>query len=160
MVRKQKPEQIRRAPSEFTPFGGLTRSQLMSKVSSRGNKTTEEKMVSLLRRYGPVGWRRHQPIGGRPDFVWRKERVALFVDGCFWHGHDCGRNLMPQTNADFWRMKIKRNQDRDQEISQFLLAKGWTVIRIWECHLRTNPEACVRKVMEAVENQGKATVKG
>ena len=80
---------------EITDFGGLTRSQLMSRIRSKGNATTEQTMVALLRKHGLSGWRRHYPVAGRPDFVWRQERVALFLDGCFWHGHGCGRNLVP-----------------------------------------------------------------
>src|SRR5215510_3405686 len=113
------------AHTQHTTFGGLTRSQLMSRIRSRGNKTTELHAVSLLRAKGITGWRRHAPLVGRPDFVWPKSRVALFVDGCFWHGHDCGRNLRPKTNAALWEQKIAANKARDRQNARELRLKGW-----------------------------------
>ncbi len=67
-------------------FAGLPRSELMSRIRARGNKKTELALVTLLRTNRITGWRRHQPLLGRPDFIFRKRRLAVFVDGCFWHG--------------------------------------------------------------------------
>ena len=88
---------------ERTSFGGLCRSDLMSRISSYGNLTTEIRMAKLLRRAGLKGWRRHLALPGKPDFAWPAKKVALFVDGCFWHGHTCKRNLKPKTNAQKWQ---------------------------------------------------------
>lgn len=139
------------AQSERTTFGGLSRGQLMSRVRSTGNQTTEKRLASLLQMGGLSGWRRHQPLPGKPDFIWREFNVAVFVDGCFWHGHDCGKNVTPKTNAEEWRQKIERNRTRDRQATRLLRKRGWTVIRIWECHLTKNPGQCVSRIRKAIE---------
>jgi DNA mismatch endonuclease (patch repair protein) len=138
------------AQRERTTFGGLRRGQLMSRVRSTGNQTTEKRLASLLRGAGLTGWRRHQFLPGRPDFVWPKIKVAVFVDGCFWHGHDCGRNVTPRTNAKAWCAKIEGNQARDRRTSRFLRQEGWNVIRIWECQLARTPALCVLRIVKAL----------
>lgn len=134
------------AQNQTTTFGGVSRSALMSSVRSRGNATTEQRLAGLLRTAHLSGWRRHQPLLGRPDFIWRRQKVAVFVDGCFWHGHECGRNLTPKTNAHLWREKIRRNKNRDRRVTRKLRQLGWKVCRIWECDLAANPQRCVDKV--------------
>src|SRR5579862_3653035 len=110
---------------EKTTFGRLSRSQLMARVRSKGNATTEKRLASLLRRAKLHGWRRHSKLRGLPDFAWHKAKVAVFVDGCFWHGHDCDRNLVPKTNAEAWRAKIGRNKQRDRQTTRLLRQQGW-----------------------------------
>src|SRR5438105_4039711 len=100
-----------------TTFGGLRRSELMARVKSRGNATTELKLVTMLRANGLTGWRRHTKAIGQPDFVWPKTKIAIFVDGCFWHGHGCSRNLSPKTNIDLWQAKFERNRRRDRAVT-------------------------------------------
>jgi DNA mismatch endonuclease (patch repair protein) len=74
---------------------------------------------------------------GSPDIVLRKYRSAIFVNGCFWHGHDgCKYNTIPKTNTEFWTAKIERNKERDAREAEELKKMGWNVIRIWECHCR------------------------
>lgn len=116
-------------------FSEGKRSVIMSHIKSSHNKTTEEKLISLFRKYGVKGWRRKYKVFGKPDFVFHKQRVAVFVDGCFWHGHDC-RNTQSKQNADFWKEKISRNKVRDKEVTLRLEKLGWTVLRIWECELK------------------------
>src|SRR5437870_1132204 len=137
-----------RGLGEITSFGGLRRSHLMSRIASRNNQTTELKLAGLLRRHQIRGWRRHQKIAGKPDFVWPKNKIALFVDGCFWHGHNC-RNLRPATNAAAWSRKILRTRARDRRANRKLRGDGWVVIRIWECSLKRNPERCVGRILRA-----------
>lgn len=141
------------ANHERTTFGNLSRGQLMSRVRSKGNKTTEERLASLLRKSALSGWRRHQPLHGRPDFVWPKARVAVFVDGCFWHGHDCGKNVTPKTNEKAWRDKINRNKARDRKATRLLRAEGWIVVRIWECHLARTPDRCLHKIRRTLDER-------
>jgi DNA mismatch endonuclease (patch repair protein) len=133
-----------------TTFGGLSRSALMSRVRSKRNATTELKLLSLLRAAGLRGWRRGFPLTGNPDFVFSQLRLAVFVDGCFWHGHGCGRNLEPKRNAELWRQKIDGNQRRDRRNTRFLRTAGWRVIRIWECTLKHRPESCIRRIRRAL----------
>lgn len=139
---------------ERSGFGGLSRADLMSRVRSRGNKTTERKMAILLRSHGISGWRRHAKLPGTPDFVWPKWQVAVFVDGCFWHGHGCGRNLTPKKNAEFWEQKFSATHLRDTLTRRELRRRGWVVVRIWECALARSPEACIRRIRAAIEKQG------
>lgn len=76
-------------------------------------------------------------LPGRPDIVLPKYRTAIFVHGCFWHGHkDCKYYTVPKTNTEFWMAKVARNQERDQEVWRKLEAKGWSVIIVWECQLK------------------------
>ena len=112
-----------------------TRSKIMSAVRSKGNKSTEMAMIKLLRKNHLKGWRRHLHIHGKPDFSWSKLKIALFVDGCFWHG--CPRCYRaPTSNTDYWENKIKRNRSRDRKVSKLLRNEGWSVIRVWECRVR------------------------
>ena len=138
------------AEHQRTPFGQLSRSELMARVRSRGNASTELRLASLLRLYRIVGWRRHQPFLGNPDFVWRGQRVALFVDGCYWHAHGCKRNLSPRTNVAMWQLKFTSNMKRDRRVNRELRARGWTVIRLWECELAEVPDRCIRRIERAL----------
>lgn len=129
-----------------TTFGGLSRSELMSRIRSRRNETTELRMARALRRAKLTGWRRHVPLPGTPDFGWLDQRVLVFVHGCFWHGHSCGRNLDPQTNSREWRAKITRNQTRDARVARYLRGLGWCVMTIWECQLKRDADTCVLRI--------------
>src|SRR5438874_13814810 len=94
-------------------FDKAKRSDIMSRVRSKGNKSTEQRLAVLLRKEGITGWRRHAPLPGTPDFAFPKRRVAIFVHGCFWHG--CPRHTQhPTTRAAWWRRKLERNKSRDR----------------------------------------------
>lgn len=116
-------------------FSSSKRSEIMSRVRSTRNKSTELRLIDEFRRRSLVGWRRNSKLFGRPDFVFPKLRIAIFVDGCFWHGHDC-RNTTPKDHADYWRAKIERNRLRDAAATEHLTALGYHVIRIWECDFK------------------------
>jgi DNA mismatch endonuclease (patch repair protein) len=125
------------------------RSRIMSAIKSKGNKSTEARMAALLRRERLSGWRRGSKLPGRPDFLFRKERVALFVDGCFWHG--CPRcHRSPKTNPAYWTEKISRNVARDARVSRKLRRLGFAVVRVRECQLRDFPDSAVNKVRRAL----------
>jgi DNA mismatch endonuclease (patch repair protein) len=115
-------------------FDKEKRSEIMRSVKSSKNKSTEEKLISYFKENKITGWRRNYKVYGKPDFVFPKLRIAIFVDGCFWHGHDC-RNTHPEQNKEYWQKKIARNKARDQDVTQHLEKLGWDVIRIWECEL-------------------------
>lgn len=132
--------------TQRTSFGSLNRSELMARVVSRGNRTTEGKMLSLLRAAGLTGWRRHLALPGTPDFSWPKQRVAVFIHGCFWHGHRCGKNITPNTNAQLWQAKIERNRCRDRRVAHELSVRGWKVQCFWECRLNRAPASCMRRL--------------
>ncbi len=116
----------------------------MGRVLGRGNRSTEQVVANLLRANGLGGWRRHLPLLGNPDFVFRDCRLVIFVDGCFWHG--CPRHLrLPADNRDYWLRKIGRNRKRDRRTAKELEARGWRVVRVWEHALRT-PSARKRAI--------------
>jgi len=140
------PKRNGRRDGDRTTFGGLTRSALMARVGSRGNATTEMRMISLLRERGIAGWSCHAPLVGRPDFCWPREKVVLFVHGCFWHGHACGRNLNPRTNRQTWMAKIAKNRQRDRRCARILRGLGWSVLTVWECQLNRRAGLCVRRL--------------
>jgi DNA mismatch endonuclease (patch repair protein) len=110
------------------------RSRNMAAVKSRGNRSTEKKFLKILHDQKLTGWRRHYGIKGTPDFCWPKKKIAIFIDGCFWHG--CPRCYKcPKSNVKFWKTKIDVNRERDRRVNRVLRSKGWVVIRIWECRV-------------------------
>ena len=130
-------------------FDSAKRSQVMSRIRGRDNQTTELKLSAAFRMYGVVGWRRQvrlKPriaskdrglgeakfrLSVRPDFIFRSHKLAVFVDGCFWHG--CPEHFkQPVTNSEFWANKIAMNLLRDQRATRALEEAGWTVLRVWE----------------------------
>jgi DNA mismatch endonuclease, patch repair protein len=124
------------------------RSWLMSRVRSRGNAKTELRLVGILRREKIWGWRRHYRIAGTPDFVFAPKRVAIFADGCFWHGcKHCKKAA--KTNADFWAAKITANRQRDSQVTKLLRKRGWKALRIWEHDLRS-PDKVVQRIKKAL----------
>jgi DNA mismatch endonuclease (patch repair protein) len=117
----------------------IARSRLMSRIRGSGNKGTELRLITIFRAYRIAGWRRGSKLPGRPDFVFPALHLAMFVDGCFWHG--CPKHAtQPKTNAAFWRRKLARNQERDREVGRLLRARGWRVMRIWEHELSRKDE--------------------
>jgi len=120
-------------------FSKHERSWIMGRVLGRGNISTERALVALLREAGLTGWRRHIPLVGNPDFAFPAARVAVFVDGCFWHS--CPRHLrLPAVNRIYWVRKIERNRLRDRRNARELRNRGWRVIRVWEHALKTAGE--------------------
>ena len=128
-----------------------SRSALMSRVRSRGNKSTELRLILLMRAGGIAGWRRGRRIMGKPDFVFPKARLAIFVDGDFWHGNP-KTFRQPKDNFDFWRQKIARNRSRDRLVNRALRARGWTVLRIWESSLAKRPATVMRRLARKLES--------
>ena len=116
-------------------FNKEKRSDIMKQVRSRNNKSTELKLMQFFRENRITGWRRQYKVKGHPDFVFLDKRIAIFVDGCFWHGHDC-RNTRPADNAIYWQKKRERNIAHDMDVTRSFERRGWTVVRIWECELQ------------------------
>jgi DNA mismatch endonuclease (patch repair protein) len=113
------------------------RSDIMRKVRSTQNKSTELFLIRFFKDNKVKGWRRKYKLYGKPDFTFPRKRVVIFLDGCFWHGHDC-RNTKPKDNEDYWVKKIQRNKTRDADVTDKLQGKKWAVLRIWECKLKDN----------------------
>ena len=116
-------------------FNKKERSRIMASVRSRGNSSTELKVLRILSDNKIKGWRRHWRVEGSPDFAFPKFKVALFIDGCFWHG--CARCYRaPKSSQAYWEAKILRNKQRDLNVSRSLKKIGWKVLRIKECQLK------------------------
>ena len=106
-------------------FTKAKRSAVMARIRRSGNKDTELRMIALFRMHGISGWRRNARVFGKPDFVFRRERVAVFVDGCFWHGCPRPKHApLPKNRAEWWAAKLSRNKDRDRAVSRTLRAGG------------------------------------
>jgi DNA mismatch endonuclease (patch repair protein) len=128
------------AKKNFDIFTKAKRSEVMSLIRARGNKNTEIALATFFRQNQITGWRRNQKIFGKPDFVFQKIKLAVFVDGCFWHG--CPKHgTQPKGNRAFWRRKFSRNKKRDALVTRTLRRDGWRVLRIWEHELATKHEA-------------------
>jgi DNA mismatch endonuclease (patch repair protein) len=141
------------------------RSDLMRRIRPTGNRSTELAVARVMRRLGMCGWRRHRRIavgvvgGGnnrgavRPDFVFSAQRVAVFIDGCFWHC--CPKHAtMPATNRAWWRSKLVANVQRDARHTRLLRRHGWSVLRIWEHDVKADPLRCGRRIAQALKRQG------
>lgn len=124
------------------------RSAIMRAVKSRG--TAPELAVRAVARTIAPGYRlNRRDIPGKPDLAWIGRKRALFVHGCFWHGHDCGRGArVPKHNRDYWVAKVARNRARDAANRAALESLGWRAATIWECE--TRDEACVEAAIRAL----------
>lgn len=128
-------------------YSKAVRSRVMRSVRSTGNKSTELFFIDLLDAFKIIGWKRHYPVRGKPDFVFLKHRIAIFIDGCFWHGHECKKNA-PKQNSVYWKQKIERNKQRDKEIKSLFEKRGWNVFRIWECQLSESSTISILKFLK------------
>ena len=115
-------------------FTKKKRSEVMAAIRSTGNRATELRLIAILRAHTITGWRRRQRLPGKPDFVFRRQRLAVFVDGCFWHG--CRWHCrLPKSRKGFWIPKIAGNKTRDRTVRRLLRQTGWRVLRLWEHEL-------------------------
>lgn len=127
------------------------RSYTMSRIRSSGNEATELRFLKQLRAARVTGWRRGVALIGKPDLVFSHERVAVFLDGCFWHG--CPRcSLRSKSNLKYWASKIPGNVARDRRVNRALKAKGWRVVRVWQHDIRRNPSTAIRKVLRSLRS--------
>jgi DNA mismatch endonuclease (patch repair protein) len=131
-------------------FEPAKRSAVMARIRASGNKDTELRMIELFRSHSISGWRRNANVFGKPDFVFPRKRVAVFVDGCFWHRHPgCRFCYTPKSRTEFWLPKFERNIARDRLVTRTLRSRGWRVVRIWECQLGKKKQAWVVRRLKA-----------
>lgn len=123
----------------------LRRSENMRRIRSRDTKP-ELAVRKLVRSLGIIGYRVHRKdILGKPDIAWVGRKLAIFVHGCFWHGHDCKEGIRkPKSRSDFWISKIEQNRQRDYVQQATLESLGWRVLVIWECELHCNSAVAAR----------------
>lgn len=122
----------------------------MSRVTS-ANTRPEMVLRSALHARGHRFRLHRRTLPGTPDIVLPRHRVAIFVNGCFWHGHDCSLFKHPATRPEFWSAKFERNKQRDREAGDELRATGWRVATIWECSLRGRDRMTVAEIVDTVE---------
>jgi DNA mismatch endonuclease (patch repair protein) len=125
------------------------RSYNMSRIKARDTKP-EIKLGSLLSKRGIRGYKTHYHLPGTPDIVFVKKRLAVFIDGCFWH--KCPKCFKkPATRTHFWMKKIKGNVLRDKEVNKRLKKDRWKVLRFWEHEIRKSPEKALSKIVKCLK---------
>lgn len=130
----------------------LTKQQRRKNMQNiRSTNTKAELCVAReLRRRKIYFAQNVKSIIGKPDFVVRRKKIAVFVDSDFWHGHP-KRCIMPKSNRSYWDQKIKRNKERDREVSRKLIKNGWIVLRVWEHDLRHNFNRELNKILNKIQ---------
>ena len=123
-------------PDIYTP---QKRKEIMGKIRAR-NTQPEIIVRSILHKLGYRFRLHRKDLPGRPDIVLPKHKIVIYVNGCFWHQHECSRGCIPETNYDFWKAKLRRNVDRDRENWKALVKLGWRVLIVWECKLKQKDE--------------------
>ncbi|RVD46256.1 DNA mismatch endonuclease Vsr [Mesorhizobium sp. M4B.F.Ca.ET.169.01.1.1] len=130
------------------------RSKLMGRI--RNKNTGPELAVRKALHAAGFRFRLHRrDLPGRPDIVLPRLRLAIFVHGCFWHGHDCRRGKLPDDNAEFWVEKIDRNKSRDVAAQAALSQAGWTVETIWQCQLKNGLEPLIERLRRVRERRSR-----
>ena len=119
----------------------------MSRIKSKGTKPEVDFLKHLSAEVYPLGHRYRKHCGmGKPDIVFQGKKVAVFIDGCFWHG--CKKHSRaPLTNVGYWRQKIEKNQERDKKIVKLYKKMGWTSLRFWEHQVKKEPTKAVKRVL-------------
>lgn len=126
-----------------------TRSRMMSGI--KGKNTKPELIVRKALHARGFRYRLHdRKVPGKPDMVFPKWNAVIFVNGCFWHGHDCHLHKLPSTRTEFWKEKIERNRQRDDTVLRMLRDTGWRVLTIWECALRGREKIGLDAVVDRV----------
>lgn len=126
------------------------RSQIMSKIKSKNTKL-ENKIISDLWKRGFRFRRNVASLTGKPDIAIKKYKIVIFIDSCFWHG--CPQHCrMPSSNRTYWEKKIKRNKERDREVTNFYKEKGWHILRIWEHELKNDYENILNKIEKFIND--------
>lgn len=135
-----------------TPVG--QRARIMRSVPSK-NTSLEQLVKKALSKAGIKGYRRNvRSLTGNPDFVFMKNRLAIFVDGCFWHGCErCYRE--PKSNLEYWQLKVVRNRNRDAVVSKTLKKQGWRIVRVWEHEAVGRPQSMVRRIKKTLDREGR-----
>jgi DNA mismatch endonuclease, patch repair protein len=129
----------------------LTQEQRKFNMSCIKGKNTgpEVKLRKLLFAHGIRGYRIHYNLPGKPDIVFVKKKIVIFIDGCFWHKCPiCFQE--PETRKEFWMKKIQSNMDRDKKVNELLQTNGWMVIRFWEHDVRKQPEKIVAEIRKLI----------
>jgi DNA mismatch endonuclease (patch repair protein) len=125
----------------------LTKEQRRKNMQNiRSTGTSPERTVMCeLRRQKIYFAKNVRSITGKPDIVFRRKKIAVFIDSDFWHGHP-SRYIKPKSNITYWRDKVQRNKQRDNEVSRILRKEGWNVLRLWESDIKHNLAKCIKRI--------------
>lgn len=130
----------------------MTRSENMSRIRSK-NTSIEVLLGKAMWHLGLRYQKHDKTVFGKPDFVFKRKKIAVFCDSEFWHGkYLMEGKYIPKTNAEYWIVKLKRNIQRDIEVNAFLQTEGWTVVRYWEEDIRKDPNRCALEIKKLVTN--------
>ncbi len=134
-------------------FSKQKRSEIMSKIKSKNTKP--ELLIRKLLYQKGYRYRLHkQNLPGKPDMVFGKLKKLIFINGCFWHGHKCGKNISPENNKLFWKNKIEKNKKRDNENFNKLKAMGWKCLIVWQCEIKLkNLNLLLKKLISFLEEK-------
>lgn len=115
------------------------RSENMRRIRNK-NTAPEVRVRKAIRQLGYSGYRLHRKdLPAKPDIAWVGKKIAIFVHGCFWHGHDCAEGLRkPKSNRDYWIPKLTKNSARDEARQTALTEAGWKILVLWECELKSD----------------------
>lgn len=125
------------------------RSRNMSRIRSKNTRPEIAVRKYLFSR--GYRYRVNYNITGKPDIVFPKKKIAIFIHGCFWHLHGCKYSTMPKTNKQFWENKLNRNKIRDKIVESRLNDEGWNIYTVWECELKDNRERCLERLADYIE---------
>ena len=131
-----------------------TRSYIMSRIRSKDTKAEIAFRKELF--HNGIRYRLHYPVEGRPDIALPSQKIAIFIDGCFWH--KCPKCFRPpKSHKNYWEQKINRNLERDKIVNKMLKMEKWKVIRIWEHEITETPQKALRKVLTAIPVESNKT---
>jgi DNA mismatch endonuclease, patch repair protein len=121
-------------------------SRVMSSIKGK-NTSPELSIRKAISTYGLKGYRLHlKKVPGRPDIAFTKKKLAIFINGCYWHRCPYCSPSFPKTHRKFWKEKFKKNIERDKKKNKELKALGWSVLTLWECQIKNNISSCVKKI--------------
>lgn len=123
----------------------------MSRIKSR-NTSLELYVQKFLYNAG-LRYRVNYKITGKPDIVFPAKKIAIFINGCFWHKHNCDNSVTPKTNREFWKKKLSVNVLRDRKVQNILKKEGWDVYRIWECELEKDEKKTLAKLINYIKKK-------
>jgi len=152
--RRRGPKKSGRPPIGTDIFSVARRSQIMGLI--RGQDTAPEVLVRKMLRFLGYHFKKNlSSLPGTPDVVLARQKVVIFVHGCFWHGHrGCAKGrTLPKTRREFWQSKIHRNVERDQSAVRKLRRAGWRVLKVWECKLK-RPGEISKRLERFIEGEG------
>lgn len=132
-------------------YSKFKRSSIMSKISGKDTKPE----IIIRKALFAKGFRyriNYKNLPGKPDIVLLKYKTVIFINGCFWHGHNCKASKLPQTNVDFWEKKISSNVERDKRNVKDLIDLGWNVIIVWECEIKKkNMDNLLNRIVDSLK---------